>query len=59
VLAQHGIDPAPQLSELRIEGLPVQAELEASSQDAARIERETQAEPQAGRQPETSYEMEP
>ncbi len=28
MLAQHGIGPAPQLSELRIEGLPVQAEPE-------------------------------
>ncbi len=34
------------------------AELEASSQHTARIERDTQAEPRADLQPETSYEME-
>jgi len=35
-----------------------QAELDASSQHAARIQRETQAEPEADRRAETSYEME-
>jgi TrwC relaxase/AAA domain len=36
-----------------------QAELGASSQHTARIEREAQAEPEAGRQAETLYEIEP
>jgi hypothetical protein len=34
------------------------AELEASSQHTARIERDNQAEPQGDLQQETSYEME-
>jgi hypothetical protein len=34
-----------------------QAELDASSQHTARIEREAQAEPEAERQADTSYEM--
>ena len=34
------------------------AELDASSEHTARIERETQAEPEAGRQAETPYDME-
>jgi len=40
----------------RIDGQ--QAELDASSQHAARIQRETQAEPEADRRAETPYEME-
>jgi len=34
------------------------AELDASSEHSARIEREAQAEPEADRQAETPYEME-
>jgi hypothetical protein len=36
VLAQHGIGPVPQLGELRIEGLPVQAEPERGCWSAGR-----------------------